>query len=150
MVAYNCLSKSIVHKDGHSQLPLLWKNASVKLPDSLDIAKRRLESVKRRLEQDDVLKIKYTQEMQRVLDKSYAEVVPKEERGSSSRVWYIPHHLVLNHNKPDKVKIVYDCAAKSKGISLNEKLIKGPDLVNRLIGVLLRFHKEWIAIVSDI
>ena len=150
VVAYDCMSKSIVHKDGHYQLPLLWKNASVKLPDSLDMAKRRLESVKRRLERDDMLKIKYTQEMQRVLDKGYAEVVPEEERDSSNRTWYIPHHPVLNPNKPDKVRIVYNCAAKSKGVSLNENLMKGPDLVNRLIGVLLRFRKERIAIVSDI
>ena len=112
------------------------------------MAKRRLESLKRRLERDDMLKIKYTQEMQRVLDKGYAEVVPEEERDSSNRVWYIPHHP--NSNKPDKVRIVYDCAAKSKGVSLNEKLMKGPDLVNRLVGVLLRFRKERIAIVSDI
>ena len=73
VVAYDCISKSVIHKDGHYQLPLRWKNASVKLPDSLDMAKRRLESVKRRLERDNMLKIKYTQEMQRVLDKGYAE-----------------------------------------------------------------------------
>ena len=45
---------------------------------------------------------------------------------------------------------MYDCAVKSKGVSLNEKLMKGPNLVNRLVGVLLRFRKERIAIVSDI
>ena len=118
VVAYDCMSNSIVHKDGHYQLPLLWKNASVKLPDSLDMAKRRLESVKRRLERDDMLKIKYTQEMQRVLDKGYAEVVPEEERDSSNRTWYIPHHPVLNPNKPDKVRIVYDCTAKRRVLVL--------------------------------
>ena len=88
--------------------------------------------------------------MQRVLHKGYAEVVPEEKRDSSNRVWYIPHHPVLNPNKPDKVRIVYDCAAKSKGVSLNKKLIKGPDLVNRLIEILLRFRKKRIAIVSNI
>ena len=72
--------------------------------------------------------------------------VPEEEQN----VWYIPHYPVLNPNKRDKVRIVYDCAAKSKGVSLNEKLMKGPDLVNRLVGVLLRFRNERIAIVSDI
>ena len=113
VVANDCMSKSIVHKDGHHQLSLLWKNASVKSFDSMDIAKRRLESVKRRLERDDMLKTKYTQEMQRVLDKGYAEVVPEEERDSSNRVSYIPHHPVLNPNKPDKVRIVYDGATKS-------------------------------------
>ena len=56
--------------------------------------------------------------MQRVLDKGYAEVVPEEERNSSSRVWYIPHHLVLNPNKHDKVRIVYDCVVKRRVLVL--------------------------------
>ena len=60
VVAYDCTSKSIVHKDGHYQLSLLWKNASVQLPDSMDMAKPRLESMKQRLERDDMFKIKYT------------------------------------------------------------------------------------------
>ena len=67
--------------------------------------------------------------MQRVLSKGYAGVVPKEERGSSNRVWYIPHYPVLNPEKPDKIRIVYNFTTKSKSVSLNKKLMKGPDLL---------------------
>ena len=65
-------------------------------------------------------------------------------------MWYVPHHPVLNPNKPGKVRIVYDCAAQSHGTSLNENLMKGPDYVNSLMGVLLRFCAGKIAVVSDI
>ena len=57
---------------------------------------------------------------------------------------------MLNPNKPGKVKIVYDCAVFSSGTSLNDNLLKGPDFMNLLMGVLLRFGKRKIAVVSDI
>ena len=58
VVAYDCISKSIIFKNGDYQLPLLWKNVSVKFPNSIDMATWRLESVKRRLEREVMLKMK--------------------------------------------------------------------------------------------
>ena len=52
--------------------------------------------------------------------------------------------------KPDKVRIVYDCAAKFDETSLNDQLLQGPDNTNSLTGVLLRFRKEPVALMSDI
>ena len=46
--------------------------------------------------------------------------------------------------------VVFDCAAKYKGRSLNQELLQGPDLNNTLVGVLLRFRQDKIAIVADI
>ena len=45
---------------------------------------------------------------------------------------------------------MFDCAAKCTGVSLNDKLLRGPDLMNTLIAVLTRFRKEQIAIVADV
>ena len=55
-----------------------------------------------------------------------------------------------NPHKPDKVRAVFDCAAKYKGTSLNDNLIRGPDLMNSLIGVLMRFRKERVALVANV
>ena len=52
--------------------------------------------------------------------------------------------------KPDKVRVVFDCAAVYQGISLNQKVLQGPDLLNKLLGVLLRFRFGTIAIMGDI
>lgn len=38
--------------------------------------------------------------------------------------------------------MVFDAAAKSAGQSLNSRFSNKPDLVNSLVGVLLRFHKH--------
>ena len=65
-------------------------------------------------------------------------------------VWYLPHYPVFHPRKPGKVRVVFDCAAKFLGVSLNDMLLQGPDLNNNLIGVLMRFREEPVAIVADI
>ena len=46
--------------------------------------------------------------------------------------------------------MVFDCSAKYKGVSLNDHLLQGPDLMNRLVGILHRFRKGQIGIMCDI
>ena len=65
-------------------------------------------------------------------------------------VWYLPHHSVNNANKPDKVRVVFDCSAKCNGTSLNENVFQGTDMTNKLICVLLRFREEPVAFTADI
>ena len=52
--------------------------------------------------------------------------------------------------KPEKVRVVFDCAATYKGQSLNMQLLQGPDLTNSLVDVLIRFREEPIALVADV
>ena len=63
---------------------------------------------------------------------------------------YVPHHGVTNVNKPGKGRVVYDAAAEFNKTSLNKNLLKGPDLLNNLIGILLRFSRERYAVMVDI
>ena len=66
------------------------------------------------------------------------------------KIWYFPHHPVVNPNKPGKFRRVASAAAKFRGQSLNSNLITVPDLLNNLVGILLRFHENPVAILSDI
>src|SRR5664279_1022300 len=45
---------------------------------------------------------------------------------------------------------MFDCAAKFQQISLNDQVLQGPDLTNKLVGVLLRFRQERIALMADV
>ena len=45
--------------DGHFQLPLLWRNKNMKLPNNIAMITKRLESLKRRLSKDKNLHEKY-------------------------------------------------------------------------------------------
>ena len=64
--------------------------------------------------------------------------------------WYIPHHAVVHPRKPGKVRVVYDCATKYDGQSLNDQLLRGPDFMNKLIGILTRFQEGPTAFMADI
>ena len=63
---------------------------------------------------------------------------------------YLPHYPVTHPIKPDKVRIVYDCAAKYGETSLNQQLLPGPDQTNQLVGVLSRLRQEIVCVVADI
>ena len=86
---------------------------------------------------DDRLHQQYTEFMQEILGKGYA----KESKSTQQdgRVWYLPHHGVYHPQKPDKIRVVFDCSSELNGRSINKELLMGPDLTNQLIGVLTRF-----------
>ena len=77
-----------------------------------------------------------------------AEPVPLEHVDVLEKVW--PHHPVLSENKPRKVRVVFDCASKFKGESLNDKAYQGPDLNSKLMHVMTRFRREPYATLADI
>ena len=89
--------------------------------------------------------------MEDSIRRGYAEPISSSDvNRSDGAVWYLPHHAVMHPHKPDKVRIVFDCAARHQGVSLNDEVQQGPDLMNKLVGVLLRFRQESIGIMSDI
>ena len=71
-------------------------------------------------------------------------------KGTFGKEWYLPHHPVLNPNKPGKVRRVCIAASKYTDICLNDKLLAGPDLLNGLIGTIFRFREGPIALTADI
>lgn len=64
--------------------------------------------------------------------------------------WYLPNFPVFNLNKPTKLRIVWDAAARVGGVSLNSFLFKGPDLVMPLLQVRYRLHEHKIAVSADV
>ena len=66
------------------------------------------------------------------------------------REWYLPHHPVVHPHKPGKVRRVLNGAAKFQGQSLNNLLLTGPDLLQNLIHILIRFRQHPYAVSADI
>ena len=57
---------------------------------------------------------------------------------------------MTNVNKPSKLCIAFDAAANFSNTSLNQHLLKGPDLLNSLIGILPRFTEGEYAIIDGV
>ena len=133
----------------HYQIPLPFREENVQLPDNLEIARRRLESLKRKLSGDERLHQDYKAFMEEMMKNGYAEEV-QEEIPNEGRTWYLPHHGVRHPQKPEKLRVVFDCAAKYHDVSLNDKLLQGPNLTNDLLDVLMRFRDGPVAFTADV
>ncbi|XP_041845165.1 uncharacterized protein LOC121642470 [Melanotaenia boesemani] len=144
------LSETIMKRpDGHYEMPLPFKdNNPPALPNNKKLASIRLQHLKKKLKANKEYHEHYTTFMEETIRRGDAEPVPPSSEQET--VWYIPHHGVYHPNKPTKLRVVFDCSAKFHGISLNDTLLTGPDLINSLVGVLCRFRKEAVAVICDI
>jgi hypothetical protein len=144
------VEQSISLVNGHYQLALPFRD-SVRLPNNEVQALQRLQSLKKKLEKNPDFHKDYNTFMETVFKNHYAEQVPDEDLSrNDGKVWYIPHHGVYHPHKPGKIRVVFDCAAKHFGISLNSVLLQGPDLTSSLLGVLMKFREESVAVMADI
>lgn len=144
------MDESCAWANGHYQVDLPLRDPGLKLPCNRTLAESRLESLKKKMSKNDQFRHDYKNFMQDMVDKGYAEEVLNETEVINGREWYIPHHGVYNPQKPGKIRVVFDCAAKCNGISLNDNLLPGPNLLNSLQGILLRFRKFPVAFSSDV
>ena len=140
-------------KDGaHYELPIPWKDPHEPIPNNFFQAKKRLESLEKRLREAGDFE-RYDNEIMKLLNAGYAEPVPLDSSQNpiaADRAFYLPHHNVHNPKKPEKLRVVFDCACKFRGKSLNDRCLRGPDLINSLFDVLLKFRLYHYAIQADI
>jgi len=81
--------------------------------------------------------------MQEHIAKGLAQRVPKEELDVKERpVWYLPRRPMTHPLKPGKVRVVYDCGAKYRRTSLNQQLLQGPDLKEKITPETVYFLKS--------
>ena len=134
--------------DTKFEIPIPWKEGKAQLPNNYIMALRRLDSLIRRLEHDNLYD-QYDEQIQKILKEGYAEHVPNDELSlNDGTIWYLPHHHVKK--KDGRIRIVHDCAAELNGISLNKACYQGPVMNNLLLGVLLRFRRYPYALTGDL
>ena len=87
----------------------------------------QLKSLQKQLSSDFQLKELYEQTLKTDLQKFYVKPIDKQQP-EFDKIWHLPHHPVVNPNKPGKMRRVANNAVKFRGQSLNSDLITGPDL----------------------
>ena len=115
------------------------------------MAVHRFHLTERKFTKNNELAIKHKDTINEYISKGYTRKLSQEEVNRTSPITnYIPHHGIQNPNKPGKLRVVFDAAAYFNNSCLNDHLLSGPDLLNNLVGVLLRFREGKYAAVSDI
>ncbi|XP_059184653.1 uncharacterized protein LOC131967729 [Centropristis striata] len=146
----NVVSSSTELIGDHYCIDLPFRQSNPILPNNHCVAEQRLQSLKRKFDKNSQFKEEYVASVNDMLTQGYAEMVPADQlKQSDGKVWYIPHHGVY-HPRKGKLRVVFDCGSTYKGTSLNCHLLQGPDLTNSLIGVLIRFRQEPVAVMADI
>lgn len=132
----------------HWVAPLPFRPQRQLLSNNREYALSRLHSLQKTLQRKPKVKDQFLEFMDKIFQNNHAEVAPPLKE--NEECWYLPTFGVFHPQKPDNIRVVFDSSAKHSGMSLNDALLKGPDLNNSLVGVLIRFRKEQVAVLADI
>ena len=133
--------------DGRYETGLLWRDDS-QHHNNRFYAERHLASLLQRLIKTPDLKTTYEAGVESDITKGYIRKVPPEEHHETK--WLLPHYGLVNPNKPGKVRRKSNAAAKSNGVCLNDKLLRGPNLLGSLLGILLRCREKPVLFMAEI
>ena len=139
--AIKLVEKSITINNDKFYVGIPWAQNPSNLPSNREIVLKRLNGLKRRFERDEELRKSYSNEMQKLIDNEFIEPSNSED---TELCHFIPHHPVW-HPRKKSIRIVWDCA-----VSLNDFIYEGPNLLNELTNVLIRFRRYNYAVTSDI
>ena len=142
----NQMENGCIKKEKY-EITLPFRDPPPPLENNRSVAEWRLELLKRKFNKDEKYAEEYIARMKKLLEDGHAEAAP--EATDDSRGWYLPHFAV-RHPTKDSLRIVFDCASKYRGTSLNDTLLQGPDLTTPLVDVLLRFRHNPCAFTGDI
>ncbi|XP_021964268.1 uncharacterized protein LOC110859615 [Folsomia candida] len=128
-----------------------FKTPKVQLGESLNIAINRFKQVERRLHKNKHYVVEYKKFMDDYINLGHMIEVPPPNKDSEFRC-YLPHHFVLKESSTTtKFRVVFDASAKtSNGLSLNDTMMVGPTVQDKLANLIMRFRKHKIAINADI
>ncbi|XP_022096435.1 uncharacterized protein LOC110982378 [Acanthaster planci] len=112
-------------------------------------AEARLRNLLRTLNRKTELMREYQAFLGKILDMKHATPVQIDEpTPANGTTWYLPHFPVRHPKKPD-IRVVFDASSEFNGISLNQVLLQGPDQMDTLLGILLRFRVDKVAVMGD-
>ena len=134
----------------HSKYP--WKENPASLPNNKKAVEATFLRMERQLSKEPDWKVTYKAQIHDMLERKAATKLTEEMLESwTGPVWYISHLIAPNpHSLSTPVRLVWNSSQRYRGLSLNDMLIKGPDVLNSIRAVLLRFRAGVHAALGDI
>ena len=149
---YDIISKSCEKVGNQWRVPYPWRKDPNLLPDNYSQAEKVLRATENRLAKNEEHAKVYNQQMEEMVEMGFARKLTEEEICKyKGPIHYVSHHAVIRpEKKSTPIRIVFNSSASFQGYCLNDFWLKGPDLLNCLLGVLLRFREEAVAVCGDI
>ncbi|XP_068242409.1 uncharacterized protein [Palaemon carinicauda] len=161
-------NKFVRDASGSWVAPLPFRVPRQSLPNNRQQALQRAKLLDASLRRNPVKLEHFLTFMSKIFDNNHAEHAPPLK--DHEECWYLPLFGVYHLKKPDQIRAVFDSSAKCNGVSLNSVLLTGPvagccnnnphtlnhstrqfqNLTNDLLGLLIRFRKEMVAVTADI
>ncbi|XP_045110007.1 uncharacterized protein LOC123503946 [Portunus trituberculatus] len=130
-----------------------WIREPEDLPNNVSVAVARLKSTEKRLSKLGTHYCGlYNDQIQDMVNRGVARRLSiKELNNYEGPVHYIHHHEVLKPSSSSTpLRIVFNSSASYMGHILNDYWAKGPDVLNSLLGILIRFRQGKFAVTGDI
>ena len=146
--ALQILENNTILKNGHFETPLLWKRESPKISNIRILAEKRFQSLENKFAKNPEFAELYRKQINGYNDLDHAVKLRNDHSLNISDITnYVPHHGILNSNKADWVRVVFDASVKYNDTCLNQNLLLGPELLNNLGSVLIRFRQGKYAVM---
>ncbi|XP_073512411.1 uncharacterized protein [Phyllobates terribilis] len=143
------MDKGLVKDETNSWVATLpFRTHRPRLPNNRDQVLKRFSFLKHNFQRKPEMKDHFFSFMEKIFENNHAEIAPTLK--DSDECWFLPMFGVYHPKKPGQIRVVFDSSAKFGNVSLNDILLTGQDLNNKLLGVLIRFCKDSIAFVADL
>ncbi|XP_077257597.1 uncharacterized protein LOC143894832 isoform X2 [Temnothorax americanus] len=139
---------TIINEQGRYEVCLPWKENHPTLPMNRATAERRLESTSKKLKQDGLYQA-YDDVFQDWLNNGIIEELSSNEAKDYGH--YLPHRHVVKENSTTRIRSVFDASSRERGgPSLNQCLETGPNFIELIPELLLRFRLQNLGVIADI
>ena len=139
-------SESIKLVNGKWEMKMPLAKDDVTLPNNYAYAVKRLNCLSKMLAKSPEKYKFYCEKMDDLKTNHLELVTERTVVHHPGRIWHIPHTLTTQA----KPRVVYDGPAEYLGQSLNKCLLTGPDNVQKLTDVLVRFRENAVAYTLDL
>ena len=144
------LEKSVELKDGSLHVKYPFVRDPYCLPNNRATVLRMAEGLERRLLKSGHLE-KYNAEFRKQVDRGAVTELTQEELANwKGPTNYISHHGVITDSVTTPLRIVTNSSLKNGKWSLNECLVRGPNSLNPMLNIALRFRCHEVGMVFDL
>lgn len=120
----NIMEFIVVLKEGYYEIAMLWRYFLFCLLNNRVLVEYRLKLLRRRFVKDLVFFQKYSVFIDNFFDRVYVRKVLDNRRYRLGEViWFLSYYLVFYLKKFEKVRVVFDCVVKYKGVFFNDVLL---------------------------